>query len=72
MRRKVKNTKRLLQPRIHQQGEEQGRQGQVDMAKISLIIVLISIICHSIKWIPNIYEMVWVSRLKAIPIQLHF
>ena len=32
--------------------------GEVMLAKVSLVIVVVFIICHSIKWIPNIYELV--------------
>ena len=48
--------------RIHQKGEAQRRQVQMHMAKVSIIIVVIFIICHSIKWVANIYELICVSR----------
>ena len=35
---------------------EQSKKSEVALAKVSLTIVLIFILCHSIKWIPNIYE----------------
>lgn len=27
------------------------------LAKISFIIVIVFIICHSFRWVPNIYEL---------------
>jgi hypothetical protein len=30
------------------------------LAKVSLVIVFVFIVCHSIKWIPNIYELIQV------------
>ena len=51
----------LIQPRIHQHGLDERRQAQVHMAKVSIIIVAIFVVCHSIKWVPNIYEMIFVS-----------
>ena len=51
----------LTQPRIHQHGLDERRQAQVHMAKVSIIIVAIFVVCHSIKWVPNIYEMIFVS-----------
>ena len=56
-----KDKTELTQPRIHQHGVDERRQAQVHMAKVSIIIVAIFIICHSIKWVPNIYEMIFVS-----------
>ena len=51
----------MSHPRIHRQGEGQRRQVQVHMAKVSIIIVVIFIICHSFKWVANIYELICVS-----------
>ena len=51
----------IIQPRIHQRGLDERRQAQVHMAKVSIIIVAIFVVCHSIKWVPNIYEMIFVS-----------
>ena len=31
------------------------------LAKISLTIVLVSLICHGVRWVPNIYELVQIS-----------
>lgn len=58
-----KSNTEILQPRIHQHGADERRQAQVQMAKVSIIIVAIFIVSHSIKWIPNIYEMIFVSVL---------
>jgi hypothetical protein len=33
------------------------RKKDVGMAKVSLVIAFIFILCHSIKWVPNIYEL---------------
>ena len=40
---------------------EQSKKNEVALAKVSLTIVLIFILCHSIKWIPNIYELLRLS-----------
>ena len=37
------------------------KRNEIALAKVSLTIVLIFILCHSIKWIPNIYEVVRLS-----------
>ena len=42
-------------------GTSRGQRKEVVLAKISLAIVLVFIVCHSIKWIPNIYELLHVS-----------
>ena len=34
------------------------KKNEIALAKVSLTIVLIFILCHSVKWIPNIYEVV--------------
>jgi hypothetical protein len=34
------------------------RDKEVAMAKVSLLIVIIFLICHSIRIVPNTYEMV--------------
>ena len=61
VKKKKNGNSQLLQPRIHQHGADERRQAQVHMAKVSIIIVAIFIVCHSIKWVPNIYEMIFVS-----------
>ena len=33
------------------------------LAKVSIVIVVVFIACHSIKWIPNIYELI--QRMKT-------
>ena len=72
MKRKASNKAEALQPRIHQAGVDERRQAQVHMAKISIIIVAIFIVCHSIKWIPNIYEMMFVSFVVSHYPSLYF
>jgi hypothetical protein len=43
-------------------------QKEIAMAKVSLTIVIIFIVCHSVKWIPNLYEL----ARKAIQISRDF
>jgi hypothetical protein len=43
------------------------RKKDVGMAKVSLVIVFIFIICHSVKWIPNIYELSQVVSSSTPP-----
>ena len=40
---------------------DQTKKNEVALAKVSLTIVLIFILCHSVKWIPNIYELLRLS-----------
>ena len=35
---------------------------EIALAKVSLAIVLIFILCHSVRWIPNVYELVRIVR----------
>ena len=43
-------------------GPHGGRQRkEVVLAKVSLAIVVVFIVCHSVKWIPNIHELLHVS-----------
>ena len=44
-------------PRIHRRNDDMGRN-VVGLAWVTLAIVLVFMICHSIKWIPNFYELV--------------
>lgn len=37
------------------------KKNEIALAKVGLTIVLIFILCHSVKWIPNIYELVRLS-----------
>jgi hypothetical protein len=32
------------------------------LAQVSLFMVLVFILCHSIKWVPNIYELFQVTN----------
>ena len=34
------------------------KPSEIDLAKVSLLIVAVFIVCHSIRWIPNIYELI--------------
>ena len=45
----------------HHPTQMRKRENKVSMAKVSLAIVFVFIICHSIRWIVNIYEFFWVS-----------
>ena len=42
------------------------RQKELTLAKISLAIAIVFIVSHSVKWIPNFYELVNVSVLNQI------
>lgn len=33
------------------------KKNEIALAKVSLTICLIFILCHSVKWIPNLYEL---------------
>ena len=35
------------------------RRREITLAKVSLAIVFVFILCHSVKWIPNIYELMY-------------
>ena len=57
------------------------KRNEIALAKVSLTIVLIFILCHSIKWIPNIYEVVrlsfmnkrkWPTWIESITHLAHF
>ncbi len=48
------------------------RKKDVGMAKVSLVIVFIFIICHSVKWIPNIYELSKVVSYTSCQFHQHF
>jgi hypothetical protein len=45
------------------------RKKDVGMAKVSLVIAFIFILCHSIKWVPNIYELSQVIQHFKLTIQ---
>ena len=34
------------------------KRNELVLARVSLVIVLVMLICHSIRWIPNIYELI--------------
>lgn len=52
---------RQCQPRIHTSQETNRGKNVVELAWITLAIVFVFMICHSIKWIANFYEMIMVS-----------
>eukprot|EP00095_Tigriopus_kingsejongensis_P007527 maker-scaffold103_size370364-snap-gene-2.27 protein:Tk07527 transcript:maker-scaffold103_size370364-snap-gene-2.27-mRNA-1 annotation:"fmrfamide receptor" len=37
------------------------RRKEINLAKISLVIVFVFIVCHVLKWIPNLYELILVD-----------
>merc|ERR1712141_581565 len=41
--------------------DDRNRRKDIVLAKVSLAIVFVFIVCHSIKWIPNIYELMQVD-----------
>ena len=44
------------------ESSDRQRRKDVKLAKISFLIVLVFMICHSFRWIPNVYELYLVSR----------
>ena len=38
------------------------KKNEIALAKVSLALVLIFILCHSVRWIPNVYELVRIVR----------
>ena len=51
-----------LQPNGNVNAMNGGRindNSEIRLAKVSLIIVFMFIICHSVRWVPNIYELLW-------------
>ena len=54
------NSSRQCQPRIHTSVETNRGRNVVELAWVTLAIVFIFMICHSIKWIANFYEMIMV------------
>ena len=42
------------------------RQKDLALAKVSLAIVFVFIVCHSVKWIPNIYELLQVRNVLDV------
>ena len=38
------------------------KKNEIALAKVSLAIVLIFILCHSVRWIPNVYELARIVR----------
>ena len=40
----------------------QSKKSEIALAKVSLAIVFVFILCHSVKWIPNLYELARLAR----------
>ncbi len=40
----------------------QSKKTEIALAKVSLAIVFVFILCHSVKWIPNLYELARLAR----------
>ena len=60
------NSSRQCQPRIHTSLETNRGRNVVELAWVTLVIVFIFMICHSIKWIANFYEMIMVISISNI------
>ena len=52
-------------PRIHTHNDTSSGRNVVGLAWVTLAIVFIFMICHSIKWIANFYEMIMVRYSKV-------
>ena len=46
------------------------RKREIDIAKLSLTLAVIFILCHSVKWVPNIHEIIMV-RIEFLIISLN-
>ena len=58
--------------RITQSAQESRRRKlQIDFAKVSLAIVGVFVLCHSVKWIPNIYELLVITRFEPYFLTLY-
>ncbi len=44
-------------------GGEGAKKKDVLLAKISLVIVFVFIVCHSVRWVPNVFELYLVSQV---------
>ena len=42
----------------------QRRRNEIALAKVSLAIVFVCILCHSVKWVPNVYELWRATKAK--------
>ena len=47
--------------------DDRNRRKDIVLSKVSLAIVFVFIVCHSIKWIPNIYELLQVKMYMYKP-----
>jgi len=67
----LKELQRLRGGQVTHGPESQAnRRASLVMAQVSLAIVFVFIVCHSIKWIPNVYELLQVGRADGE--QLHW
>ena len=64
----IQNSSVQCQPRIHTHNDSSTGRNVVELAWVTLAIVFIFIICHSIKWIANFYEMIMVRYYHKIPV----
>ena len=59
----LKELQRLRGGQVTHGPESQAnRRASLVMAQVSLAIVFVFIVCHSIKWIPNVYELLQVRN----------
>lgn len=62
----LKELKNLGDQLPHGPDSTANRRRDLNLAKVSLAIVFVFIICHSIKWIPNIYELMQVRKRSIL------
>lgn len=51
----------LCVPQLRRGQSVQARE--VRLARVSCLIVAVFIICHSVRWVPNIYELLWTHKV---------
>ena len=59
------DARRSLESRPSQQANgpaSASKKNEIALAKVSLMIVFIFILCHSVRWIPNVYELIRISH----------
>lgn len=79
--RPSRNGSTTLMPSASFHANSSTKRNEIALAKVSLTIVFIFIICHSVKWIPNIYELAriqgadkrkWPSFIESTTHVAHF
>ena len=45
-----------------QSTQSSSKKNEIALAKVSVAIVIIFVLCHSVRWIPNVYELVRIMR----------